>query len=109
MELPPEVDPALYYDADESFHALPVLLKALADCGLTDITWVDVSDAMDLKFQWEARITVRLGTRSGLADKLDFVVSLLDSGNPDGVSVQARGTLDMGLYLITRQGVFSEE
>ncbi len=108
VELPPEVDPAQFYSASESFGALPVLLKALADCGLSDITRVDVSDTMDMKFEWQSRIIVRLGTHSGLADKLGFVVSLLDAQNPDGISPQARGTLDMGLYLITRQGVFSE-
>lgn len=109
VELPPEVDPAKYYDADESFDALPVLLQALADSGLEDIGWVDVSDPLDLKFHWEDRITVRLGTRSGIEDKMDFVVSLLSSDNPEGVSPQARGTLDMGLYLITKMGYLREE
>lgn len=117
MDIVPEPEPEpekepkqlTYDDVVERFEVMGTFLQALDEAGLGGINWIDVSDPLDLKFGWEDRITVRMGPKIGLAEKLAAVEVILYDQNQQLISEFDRGTLDMGLYLSTGKSYFRPE
>lgn len=80
---------------------LDTLLAALDKSGLSDITWVDVGDPLDLRFRWQDRITVKLGAKSSIEERINFVVVLFTDPNKGEISQTDRGVLDASTYPAT--------
>lgn len=104
----PVPDPPSPARAAESFAMLELLMGELEKTGLEGIDWIDVSDPLMLRFGWAGRVTVNLGARTGLDEKLAATVVLL-TNDEQGIGPDARGTLDMSFYIVTRQSYFSAE
>ncbi len=82
----------------ERMALLETLLTALDESGLEDVTWVDVGDPLDLRFCWQDRITVKLGGKGDLAEKLAFVVVLFTDPERGQIASSDKGVLDMSIY-----------
>lgn len=95
-------DPAL---AGESFAVLWELIDALEQSGLEGIVWIDVSDPLALRFNWQDRMTVELGPKSGMEEKMKALVVLLR----DHLEETDRGTVDLTLYLTTGECIYTPE
>ena len=95
-------DPAL---AGESFAVLWELIDALEQSGLEGIVWIDVSDPLALRFNWQDRMTVELGPKSGMDEKMKALVVLLR----DHLEETDRGTVDLTLYLTTGECIYTPE
>lgn len=93
----------------ERFEVLGLLLDALDASALEEVTWVDVSDPLNLRFCWENRVTVLLGPRSSLTEKLRAVVVQLTDPEYKLVDAKEVGTLDMTYYIATGRSYFSPE
>lgn len=103
-------DATSYLAAKERYDNLLLMLQVLEATTLEGLDWVDVSDPLDLAFRWDGRITVRLGAKSGVEEKMKVVVVLLtDTTQANLIGPQDRGVLDMGLYFTTGEAVFSQE
>ncbi len=98
-----ETDPEV---AKESFDAFKELLNALKEEGITDVNWVNVEDPLDIQFGWQNRVTVKLGARTGLSEKLHVTHVLLTDTTQGLVMPEDTGTLDMQYYLTTGNGYF---
>jgi hypothetical protein len=83
--------------AAESFEALAPLLESLAQAGFAEVSFVDVGDVLNLKFGWQGRVTVLLGPKSGLGEKLNAAQKLLR----DEIGPDETGTLDMSYHTAT--------
>lgn len=81
----------------ESFEVLGLLLEALAKAGFEEVSFVDVGDVLNLRFGWQGRVTVLLGPKSNLTEKLNAAYKLLQ----DEIGPEAAGTLDMTYHTNT--------
>lgn len=93
----------------ERMAALLEVLEALNASGLQDITWINVTDTLSLQFRWEDRITVILGARSGLAEKLQMAVVMMTDSEQSDIGENERGTIDVSSYITTLKGYFTPE
>ncbi|MDL2219364.1 FtsQ-type POTRA domain-containing protein [Ruminococcaceae bacterium OttesenSCG-928-O06] len=94
--------------AAESFEVLDVLLTQLDASSLTEIDWVNVADPLELSFRWQGRITVKLGPKGGIEEKMATVAMFLT--DPDqGLNTAERGTVDMSYYLSTGRFYYAPE
>ncbi len=98
-----KADPEL---AKESFDAFKELLNELKEAGITDVNWVNVENPLDIQFGWQNRVTVKLGARTGLSEKLSVTHVLLTDTTQGLVMPEDTGTLDMQYYLSTGNGYF---
>ncbi len=98
-----ETDPEV---AKESFDAFKELLDELKEAGITDVNWVNVENPLDIQFGWQNRVTVKLGARTGLSEKLKVTHVLLTDTTQGLVMPEDTGTLDMQYYLATGNGYF---
>lgn len=102
----PEPDPpALSTDPVASFEAMELLLETLAADGLEDVNVLNVADPLNLRIVWQGRITVELGPKSGMEEKLAAAQVLL-AGGQGLIGERDKGTLDMRYYLSTGQSYF---
>ncbi|MGD9560404.1 MAG: cell division protein FtsQ/DivIB, partial [Oscillospiraceae bacterium] len=103
---PVQQRPETTQDPAASFEAMQALLAALAEVGFTEVEAIDVADALDLEMHWGGRITVQLGPKSGLVEKLATALVLLTDDGQDLVAESDKGILDMRYYLDTGQAYF---
>lgn len=106
---PPAAPEAVPATAAESFAVLQQLLVALEEAELHEITWVNVADPLNLRFGWQDRVTVLLGAKGNLADKLDTVWVLLCDEERRQVESTEKGTLDMTYHAATGRVYFRRE
>ena len=93
--------------AAESLEILDLLLAELGKAGLDEVTFVDVGDPLELRFGWQDRVTVLLGPKGSMAEKLKSVyVMLHDEGM---IGQTERGTLNMRHFIATGRAPFSQE
>lgn len=104
-----EVPQVAVATAGECYDVLLLLLDELATSGLTDIDWIDVSDPLNIQFSWEGRVTVKMGPKGGLAEKMRTTVVLLTDVEQGLVLPGDRGVLDMTYYLDTGRAYFAPE
>lgn len=95
-ESQPEAEPET--PAMTDLALLAGLLDEIAKSGLANVTWVDVSDPLALRLRWEDRITVELGARSSLPEKLKFASVLLNDSEKSQITEGDRGVLDLSGY-----------
>lgn len=93
----------------ERLELLDTLLAALDASGLGDITWVDVSDPLDLRFRWQDRITVKLGPKGDIDQRLKYIVVLFIDPNRGQISQEDKGVLDASAYPATDKVWLSPE
>lgn len=93
----------------ESFAAMEVLIDALNEAGLEDVDWIDVADPLEMRFSWQGRITVKLGPKSGLEEKLAAVVVQLTDDEQHLIDEKESGTLDMTYFIATGRAYFSPD
>lgn len=77
-------------DTDGKIECLNMIYTALGRGITSELTRLDVSDTMGMTFVYRDRITVKLGSRLNLSEKIKFVVSvMLDENkvNPDDIGV----------------------
>lgn len=87
--------------ASGTLATLDYMLDTLDASGLTDITFVDVGDELDLRFGWQGRVTVKLGGKSGMERKMKAVTLLLTDPVQGAITEGDRGTLDASNYLVS--------
>lgn len=86
-------------DDDLAFMYMDMLLKALSKSVLwEDLTWIDIKDPLSIQFRWQDRITIFVGSQTGIEDKVDIARTILTDEVEDAVSADARGTLDVSTY-----------
>jgi len=105
---PPEPEPepvVLSEDPVGSYEAMELLLEALAAAGLEEVGVLNVADPLNLRIVWQGRITLELGPKSGMDEKLAAAQVLL-AGGQGLISERDKGTLDMRYYLSTGQSYF---
>lgn len=95
-------------NAAESFDVMWILLDALKEFGIEEIDWLNVADPLQLSFSWQGRITVKLGPKGGMEEKMQAATVLL-TGQEQGIAQEDRGTLDLSLYLSTGECIFTPE
>jgi hypothetical protein len=108
-EAPVEAAPPAEATPDERLAALDVMLRALEASGLKDVTWLKVGDPLNLRFRWQDRVTVKLGPRSGMEEKMAATVVLLTDGEQNLIDPMDSGTLDMSYYLSTGRSYFAPD
>lgn len=97
--------PLTVADADKK-EALDILLAILEQKNVADVTWVDVSNPVALQYGWQNRITVILGAKTSLSEKLDLIQEILTKPEKHNISEAERGVLDVSDYAKTKQVVF---
>lgn len=80
---------------DKCIEKLAAVKKALQECGLNDITVIDLSDIFDIKLTYQGRIVLELGEASSntLFKKLDFGKSAIEI--QDKESTLYRGKINL--------------
>ena len=104
-----EEDYDAYEEERENYAELAAAGGQSSSSGRDEIDWVDVGDPLHLKFRWQGRVTVLLGPKTGLDEKMKTVVVLLTDTTQDLISATDRGTLDMTYYLSNGQSYFRPE
>ncbi len=85
---------------------LEEMLQLFSELGFSNITWVDISDPLNLRFRYEDRITVELGAYNHLQEKLEFVAALLLNSETGQITAGDRGVLDASSYPATTDRVW---
>lgn len=103
QSIPPEETPApeaqvVQQGPAAALQSLNALLTELEKTQLTDITWIDVTDELDLRICWQDRIVVKLGAGGNLDKKLQFAEVLLTDTEISQITEGDRGTLDISGY-----------
>lgn len=93
-------------EAADPIELLDTLLLALETSGIEDVNWVNVEDDLNLQFRWDKRITVKLGAKSNLEEKLEFVKVLLTDPEQDEIKKNDKGTLDVSAYPLASDRVW---
>lgn len=101
--------PPVQNTAEDRYEAMLLLLQQLDEVQLADVNWVDVSDPLNLRFGWQNRITVKLGTQVGLSEKMAAVVLILTDPEQSEITEGDKGTLDAGSYTTTLRVWFTAE
>ncbi len=81
-----------------SLGVLQLMLEKLSAHGFENITWLDITNPIDLQFRWDGRITVDLGGRANVDDKLKFAAALMLEGDTRQIADSDKGTLDVSTY-----------
>ncbi len=88
--------PVVNYESDKLAAALEIARQLEANEILGKVTQVDVSNHQELKFQYEGRILVELGSNS----RLDYKIAMVKSAIHE-IGELEMGTLDASMELIT--------
>ncbi len=82
------------------------LLQQLADMGFSQITWIDISDPLNIRFRWEDRITVQLGAYNHMQEKLEFVAALMLDPETGQIMEGDRGVVDASGYPVSTDRIW---
>lgn len=91
---------------EKVFDKLVLISSASEECGLTDITSIDLSDIYNIKLVYQGRITLELGEtdKDNTSKKLAFGKSALETQNEE--NEYYRGTINL---TVEGKGYWSEE
>lgn len=106
----PAMEPEeLLEEANLRYLGVLALLEQLAGAGFENVNWVNAQSSLELSFRWEDRITVLLGPKGELDKKVHAAYVMLTDVEQSGITQADRGTLDLRLYLTTKEIRFRME
>lgn len=90
----------------ERMDSFELLLAALHKANITDVTWIDVEDPLNLKFAWQDRIVVNLGNKAALDEKLVLVNHLMIDPATRKIDETEHGVLNASAYPLNQDRVY---
>ncbi len=90
-------------DKADSVKALGEITKAIDKAGMSDITFIDLSDIYNIEITYQNRVKIKCGTQVELDYKLKYAKTIL----AEKIGTNEEGTLDVSYVHTTENAVFS--
>ncbi len=90
-------------DNAESVKVLSDVTNSISEVGISDITFIDLSDIYNINITYQNRITIKCGTQVELKHKLKYAKTILN----EKISITDEGTLDVSYSHTSENAVFS--
>lgn len=78
---------------DATFELFTDMMQYFKDYKIDNVTMLDLSKTSDIKFVYDGRITVLIGSKTNIEKKLESAAAVLEQEN--NISTDQKGTLDL--------------